>query len=64
MKLALNWKKSSNVNSIGLGLLIVKEIADANSIEVVYRYENNRHTLFSLRNRFIKVVRLIVLYIN
>jgi signal transduction histidine kinase len=26
---------------------IVKEIADANSIEVVYRYENNRHT-FSL----------------
>jgi hypothetical protein len=27
--------------------LIVKEIADANSIEVVYRYENNRHT-FSL----------------
>jgi signal transduction histidine kinase len=40
-------KKSSNVNSIGLGLAIVKEIADANSIEVVYRYENNRHT-FSL----------------
>jgi signal transduction histidine kinase len=40
-------KKSSNVNSIGLGLAIVKEIANANSIEVVYRYENNRHT-FSL----------------
>jgi signal transduction histidine kinase len=40
-------KKSSNVNSIGLGLAIVKEISNANSIEVVYRYENNRHT-FSL----------------
>jgi signal transduction histidine kinase len=40
-------KKCSNVNSIGLGLAIVKEIANANSIEVVYRYENNRHT-FSL----------------
>jgi signal transduction histidine kinase len=41
-------KKSTNVNSIGLGLAIVKEIAEANSIEIVYKFENNRHT-FSLR---------------
>ena len=41
-------KKSANVNSIGLGLAIVKEIATANSIEILYKYENNRH-VFLLR---------------
>ena len=40
-------KKSLNVNSIGLGLAIVKEIAGANSIEILYKYENNKH-IFSL----------------
>lgn len=41
-------KKSSNTHSIGLGLAIVKEIAEANSIEILYKYENNEH-VFSLR---------------
>ena len=41
-------KKSANVNSIGLGLAIVKEIAAANSIQVTYKYKNNRH-VFLLR---------------
>ena len=41
-------KKSSNTNSIGLGLAIVKEIAEANSIEILYKYENKEH-VFSLR---------------
>ncbi|MBE0392403.1 HAMP domain-containing sensor histidine kinase [Flavobacterium sp. PL002] len=40
-------KKSSNANSIGLGLAIVKEISEANSIAVLYKYENNEH-VFSL----------------
>lgn len=40
-------KKSSNVNSIGLGLAIVREIAEANSITVLYKYEDNEH-VFSL----------------
>ena len=40
-------KKSSNVNSIGLGLSIVKEIAETNSIKISYHYINKLHT-FSL----------------
>jgi len=43
-------KNSSHANSIGLGLSIVKEIAEVYSIAIVYSYENERH-YFSL-NQF------------
>lgn len=44
-------KKSSNVNSIGLGLSIVKEIAIANNIIVDYLYTNNRHQFSLFQNK-------------
>jgi signal transduction histidine kinase len=43
-------KNSSHANSIGLGLSIVKEIAEVYSIAIAYSYENERH-YFSL-NQF------------
>jgi len=36
-------KKSNDNNSIGLGLSIVKEIADLNTIQIIYFYKNGQH---------------------
>jgi signal transduction histidine kinase len=40
-------KQSTHTNSIGLGLSIVKEIAEVYNIQISYFYENNQH-IFSL----------------
>lgn len=43
-------KKSNDTNSIGLGLSIVKEIADLNDITIVYIYKNNQHFFKLIQN--------------
>lgn len=43
-------KKSNDSNSIGLGLSIVKEIAELNTISIIYNFENNQHFFKLIQN--------------
>ena len=43
-------KISNDSNSIGLGLSIVKEIAQLNAIQITYYYENGKHYFKLLQN--------------
>jgi len=42
---------NNGVNSVGLGLSIVKKICDLNNIEIVYKFEDNQH-IFELKSNY------------